>query len=345
MYQMFPTASTIIKFCGPGFIVAVGYLDPGNWATDLAAGSSFGYSLLIVILCSSFCATLLQYLSMKLGLVTNLDLAQLCRSFFNPKLNFILYIFAELSIMACDLAEVIGSAIALNLLFNLDIKWGVLITGNHSSNVGFDVFVILAFWNTKRASIYEIFITSLVLTVAISLLILVGVSKPNWIDLFTGFIPSQVLIQKDALYIAIGILGATVMPHNLYLHSSTVKHYSPREKEIEDDQDQNLKLNEFQETEWLSSSAKSKMANLKRCITLSAFATVFCLFIAFLVNASILIVSSANFYKPNEKSETVADLKDAFNLISTYLGKGFGILFAIALLASGQSSTITGMID
>lgn len=320
------------KFIGPGVVVAVGYMDPGNWATDTSAGSSFGYSLLFVILLSNLFAILLQHLSLKLGIASNLDLAQACRAHFPRPLCWMLYITAEIAIMACDLAEVLGTAIAINLLFGLALEWGVLITAA-------DVLLLLMLWAPERRQLFEGFILVLVMIVFICMCILVGKSNPEWGSVGLGFIPSSTVFTQQGLYIAIGILGATVMPHNLYLQSYLVKLHSPvyeneRSKqvdEIEDVRDQST---------WLQVDPRFNFNLLKRAISYSTIDLVSCLTLAFFVNCSILITAAANFH--TRGLQDVADIKDAFNLISQFLGQGTGIVFAIALLACGQSSTITG---
>ncbi|KAJ3397983.1 hypothetical protein HDU92_000085 [Lobulomyces angularis] len=341
----------LLSFFGPGFLIAVGYVDPGNWATDLSAGSQFGYRMIFVILLSNIMAVHLQYLSLKLGVVTNLDLAQACKRFFPFWINIILYILCEIAIMAMDLAEIIGTAIALNLLFKLPIPYGILLTG-------LDVFVVMAFWKRKTRYIFELFIILLMSAVSLCFLILVFYSKPVFIDILKGFIPSSVLVMNEGLFLSLGIIGATVMPHNLYLHSHLVKfrapynntsssYYSPLEEkkndekeildEVYDSNRVDTWLQTFSENE---NSVSKKIFKLREAIKFTTVDSTFCLSIAFFINSFILIVSSANFYARGLND--VADIKDAYNLLNSYLGLFAATLFAIALLASGQSSTITG---
>src|SRR4051812_34735321 len=221
VYRTVPVAHTkwwrkLLAFAGPGYLVAVGYMDPGNWATDLAGGSAFGYTLLSVILISNLMAILLQGLALKLGIVTGRDLAQACRDHFGPKTNFLLWILCEIAIAACDLAEVIGAAIALNLLFNIPLAWGVMITA-------LDVMIVLWLQN-KGFRLLEALVIALVLTVGACFFFEIILARPDVGGVLRGFVPTgDVLKNKSMLYIAIGILGATVMPHNLYLHSSIVQ--------------------------------------------------------------------------------------------------------------------------
>ncbi|KAJ3059039.1 hypothetical protein HK102_010185, partial [Quaeritorhiza haematococci] len=216
---------TLLRFLGPGYLVAVGYLDPGNWATDLAAGSQFGYSLLFVILFANLMAVLLQWLCIKLGVVTGRDLAQSCRKHLPPGLNFAFYLLCELAIMACDLAEVIGTAIALNLLIGLPLAWGVAFTG-------LDVLVILAGWNPRHLRTFEFVVIGLIVVVAACFVVLLVKSRPDWLEVAWGFVPSSGVVRDgNALYVAMGIVGATVMPHNLYLHSHIVKFRSSKNQD------------------------------------------------------------------------------------------------------------------
>src|ERR1051326_851880 len=206
----------VLAFAGPGYLVAVGYMDPGNWATDLAGGSAFGYSLLSVILLSNLMAVLLQGLASKLGIVTGRDLAQACRDHYSPATNFVLWLLCEIAIAACDLAEVIGAAIALNLLFGIPITWGVLLTG-------LDVMLVL-FLQNKGFRLLEALVVALVATIGLCFLFEIIRAKPSLAGVAAGFIPhTEIVRNREMLYIAISILGATVMPHNLYLHSSIVQ--------------------------------------------------------------------------------------------------------------------------
>ncbi|HVU48269.1 MAG TPA: Nramp family divalent metal transporter [Terracidiphilus sp.] len=297
----------LLGFLGPGFLIAVGYMDPGNWATDIAGGSRFGYTLLFVVMASNLMAILLQSLSLKLGIATERDLAQLCHEEYGPKVSFALWILAEVAIAACDLAEVIGSAIALELLFHIPLFYGVLITG-------LDVLLILLLqrWGFR-------YVEALVIALIGTIIILFGVqmffSRPDcWPALRSLFVPSpSIVANPDMLYIAIGILGATVMPHNLYLHSSIVQ-----------------------------SRRYERTPNGKReAIRMANIDSAFALTIALFVNAAILIVASAVFHRSGHFD--VAAIQDAYKLLSPLVGAaGASTLFAIALLASGQNSSITG---
>ncbi len=292
----------LAAFMGPAYLVSVGYMDPGNWATDLAGGSKFGYSLLWVLLMSNMMALLLQGLSARLGIVRGRDLAQANRELYPKSLNFILYLLAEVAIAATDLAEVLGMAIGLNLLTGLPILWGVIITA-------LDTFLLL-FLQRLGMRKMEAFIIALVAVIGISFLIQILMAQPNLAEVATGFIPS--FQGKEALYIAIGIIGATVMPHNLYLHSALVQ----TRKITKDD------------------------AGIKRAIKGNLIDSVIALNLAFFVNAAILILAATVFFKTGRTD--VAEIKIAHELLPNSLGKLAPILFAIALIAAGQSSTITG---
>jgi manganese transport protein len=296
----------LLVFAGPGFLVAVGYMDPGNWATDLAGGSKFGYVLLSVILLSNFFAILLQHLALKLGVVTGRDLAQMCREQYSKKTAIFLWLMAEIMIIACDLAEVLGSAIALNLLFGLPILAGVIITA-------LDVLVILLLQN-KGFRYIEAVVITLISTITLAFLAELFLSSPAILPLLQGFIPTtQLFFNPQMLYLAIGILGATVMPHNLYLHSAIV-------------QTRNYEENE---------------AGKREAIKFSTIDSTVALFLAFFVNAAILIVAAATFYYKGFTG--VAEISEAYKLLTPLLGTGLAsVLFAGALLASGQNSTITG---
>jgi manganese transport protein len=296
----------LLVFAGPGFLVAVGYMDPGNWATDLAGGAKFGYALLSVILLSNFFAMLLQHLALKLGVVTGRDLAQICREQYSKKTAIFLWLMAEIMIMACDLAEVLGSAIALNLLFGIPILWGVVITA-------LDVFIILLLQN-KGFRYLEALIITLIGTISLSFIVELILSSPEIGPLLAGFIPTtQLVFNPEMLYLAIGILGATVMPHNLYLHSAIVQ------------------TRNYEETE------KGK----KEAVKFATIDSTFALTIALFVNASILIVSAAVFHFSG--NQDVAEIETAYKLLTPLLGtSAASILFAVALLASGQNATITG---
>ena len=295
----------LLAFAGPGYLVAVGYMDPGNWATDLAGGSAFGYTLLSVILLSNLMAILLQGLSSKLGIVTGRDLAQACRDHFGPTTNFALWILCEIAIAACDLAEVIGAAIALNLLFGIPLAWGVMITA-------IDVMIVLWLQN-KGFRLLEALVIALVATVGACFLFEIILSRPDMAGVFRGFVPSaEVLKNPSMLYIAIGILGATVMPHNLYLHSSIVQ------------------------TRQYEQTTEGKKEAVKFSFIDSTVALSFALFI----NAAILIVAAATFHRSGRTE--VAEIQDAFQLLTPLLGAGASTVFALALLASGLNSTLTG---
>jgi len=304
-----PSASFIRKllaFAGPGFLVAVGYMDPGNWATDLAGGSKYNYTLLSVIMLSNFMAILLQALSLKLGIVTGRDLAQACRDHFSRPVSFCLWVLCELAIAACDLAEVIGSAIALNLLFGIPLLAGVCITA-------LDVLLVL-FLQNKGFRYVEALVITLIAVIGGCFAWEIIASRPDIVGIAKGFVPSpQIVSDVGMLYIAIGILGATVMPHNLYLHSSVV-------------QTRRYELN-----------TAGKREAIKFATIDSTLALMFALFI----NAAILIVAAATFYSRGRND--VAEIQDAYKLLTPLLGvTGASSLFALALLASGQNSTLTG---
>lgn len=289
-------------FIGPAYLVSVGYMDPGNWATDIAGGSQFGYQLIWVLLMSNLIALLLQSLSARLGIVRGLDLAQASRSAYPKFINYPLYVLAQIAIIACDLAEIIGMAIGLNLLFGLPLIWGVSITI-------FDTFLLLFLMN-KGMRIMEVFIVSMVFIVGVSFLTEMFIVKPIFGEVVSGFAPS--ILSGNALYIAIGIIGATVMPHNLYLHSSLVQ------------------------TRKIERSSKG----IKDALKFNLIDTTIALNLAFFVNAAILILAATAFYK-NGLFE-VAEIQDAHKLLDNIFGSLAPTLFAVALIASGQSSTITG---
>jgi manganese transport protein len=295
----------MLAFAGPGYLVAVGYMDPGNWATDLAGGSAFGYTLLCVILLSNLMAILLQALSAKLGIVTGRDLAQACRDHFGPVANFALWVLCEIAIAACDLAEIIGAAIALNLLFDIPLPWGVAITA-------IDVFLVLYLQN-KGFRLLEALVIALIATIGACFLFEIVLSKPDVGGIMRGFVPSAEILKNPAmLYIAIGILGATVMPHNLYLHSSVVQ------------------TRKYEET------TSGKREAFRFAFLDSTIALSFALFI----NAAILIVAAATFNRSGRTE--VAEIQDAYLLLTPLLGAGASTVFALALLASGLNSTLTG---
>jgi manganese transport protein len=297
----------LLGFLGPGFLISVGYMDPGNWATDIAGGSRFGYTLLFVIMASNLMAILLQSLSLKLGVATERDLAQMCHEHYGPRVSFVLWLGAEVAIAACDLAEVIGSAIALELLFHIPLFYGVLITG-------LDVLLILLLqrWGFRYV---EALVIALIGTIVAMFGVQMFFSRPDyWPALHDLFVPSRSIVANpDMLYIAIGMLGATVMPHNLYLHSSIVQ--SRRYKRTPEGKREAI-----------------QMANLDSALALT---------LALFVNAAILIVAAAVFYRTGHFE--VAAIQDAYKLLSPLVGAaGASTLFAIALLASGQNSSITG---
>ncbi|KAI8895030.1 natural resistance-associated macrophage protein-domain-containing protein [Globomyces pollinis-pini] len=321
---------SLLSFIGPGFMIAVGYLDPGNWATDLAAGSQFGYKLLFIIFLANLMAILLQSLCIRLGVITGLDLAQSCRKFLPRPLCYFLYVLCELAIMATDLAEVIGSAIALNLLTGIPLFWGIIITAA-------DVMVLLAGWNHKNFRIFEVFIMALVLITAGCLFAVTVKSDPVIGDVLFGYLPSPTIITNpDAVFLAVGIIGATVMPHNLYLHSSIVKYRANQNSENFEDEDFEIdNASTMSDTQPLS-----RNISIPNTLSMSNTDSVMALLFALLVNSSILIIAASNFYY-NDKTD-VAEIPDAYRLIREMLGYAFATLFAFALLLSGQSSTITG---
>lgn len=342
-----------LSFCGPGYMIAVGYMDPGNWATDIEAGSKYGYSLLYIILISNIMAVVLQHLCIRVGVYTRRDLAQNCRIQCHPYVNIFLYIVAELAIISCDLSEVIGTAIALNLLFGMPILWGVLLT------VG-DVLLLLAGFNSDNSSQYKILeflVMALMSIVGGCFMIQVLLVKPDWKEVALGFIPRSTLLftDKDALFSALGIIGATVMPHNLYLHSSIVKYRLPpplpkfkSDNSDDEDEDADEEVASFTERDEnpvkdLKASDNSELRywdTLKSIIRYNTVDTLIALFLALLINAAILIVSAAAF---NARGKTdVKHIEDASDLMKQWLGSGASILFGLALLAAGQSSTVTG---
>ena len=295
----------LLAFVGPGYLVSVGYMDPGNWATDLAGGSKFGYTLLSVILLSNLMAILLQSLAARLGIVTDRDLAQACRATYSPAVNFMLWLACEAAIIACDLAEVIGTAIALKLLFGIPLIGGALITA-------LDAFLLLLLMN-KGFRFLEAFVIALLIVIAVCFTVQIVAAAPPVGAVLRGFIPSSAIVTNPAmLYIAIGIIGATVMPHNLYLHSSIVQTRAyPRTKEGRRD-----------------------------AIKWAATDPTIALMLALFVNAAILVVAAATFHDSGHAD--VAEIGKAFELLSPLLGLSIAsTLFAIALLASGLNSTVT----
>jgi manganese transport protein len=296
----------LFAFAGPGYLVAVGYMDPGNWATDIAGGSRFGYTLLSVVLLSSIIAMFVQALAAKLGIVTGRDLAQACRDHYSRRMSLFLWVLCEVAIAACDLAEVLGSAVALKLLFGLPLIVGVVLTG-------LDILIVLALQG-RGFRLVEAFVVTLILTIAGCFAYEIFVSRPLWLEAAWGFMPrAEILRDREMLYIAIGILGATVMPHNLYLHSSIVQ------------------------TRDFGASRAEKREAVRFAITDSTVA----LFISLFINAAILALGAAAFHTHGMMN--VASIAEAYKLLTPMLGASLAsVLFALALLASGQNSTLTG---
>lgn len=292
----------ILAFIGPAYLISVGYMDPGNWATDLAGGSQFGYQLVWVLLMSNLIALLLQSLSARLGIVKGLDLAQASRQAYPKWANYPLFVLAQIAIIACDLAEIIGMAIGLQLLFDIPLLWGISITVLDT--------ILLLFLLKKGMRTMEIFIVSMVFVVGVSFLFEMFIVEPNLIEVSKGLIPSK--LDGTALYIAIGIIGATVMPHNLYLHSSLVQ----------------------------TRKIERNNKGIKEAIKFNFIDTAVALNLAFFVNAAILVLAAAAFYT-NGYNE-VAEIQDAHKLLEDIFGAAAPTLFAIALIAAGQSSTVTG---
>ena len=296
----------LLAFSGPGFLVAVGYMDPGNWATDLAGGAKFGYALLSIVMISNFMAILLQHLCIKLGVATGRDLAQACRDHYSTVTVWFLWILCEIAIAACDLAEVVGSAIALQLLFGIPLVWGCIITA-------LDVLAVL-YLQTKGFRYIEALVITLIATIGSCFAAELIFSKPSFIGIALGFVPGpHIVTNQQMLYVSIGIIGATVMPHNLYLHSSIVQ------------------TRKFEQT------PGGKREAIKFATIDSTGALMFALFI----NAAILILAAAVFHWSGHQE--VAEIQDAYKLLTPLLGvSSASILFAVALLASGQNSTLTG---
>ncbi len=293
----------LMAFMGPAYLISVGYMDPGNWATDIAGGSQFGYQLIWVLLMSNIMALLLQTLSVRLGVVRGRDLAQACRETYSKPVNFVLYLLAEIAIIATDLAEVIGMAIGLQLLFHIPLLWGVLLTFA-------DTFLLLFLIN-KGMRKMEAFILALVGVIGLAFFVEMIFAQPHLSELAKGFIPN--LPNSNALYIAIGIIGATVMPHNLYLHSSLVQ----------------------------TRSFKRTRRDIGTALRYNFFDSFFALNMAFFVNAAILILAAATFYQAGLFH--VSEIQDAYKFLAPLLGTQWAaVLFAVALIAAGQSSTLTG---
>src|SRR5258706_2178252 len=296
----------ILAFAGPGYLVAVGYMDPGNWATDIGGGSKFGYTLLSVILISNLMAMFLQAVSGKLGIATGRDLAEACREQYSRRTGLFLWVVCEIAIAACDLAEVLGSRVALKLLFGLPLLAGVLITA-------LDVLIVLALQG-RGFRLIEAFVITLIASIAACFAYEIFFAQPIWREAAVGFIPRmEILRNREMLYIAIGILGATVMPHNLYLHSSIVQ----------------------------TRAFPTDAAGKREAIRYATFDSTLALFFALFVNAAILILGAAAFH--TRGLHNVAEISDAYKLLTPVLGASFAsTLFACALLASGQNSTLTG---
>lgn len=296
----------MFAFCGPGYLVAIGYMDPGNWATDIEGGAKFGYRLLSVVVFSSLIAILLQTLSARLGIATGRDLAQACRDHYSKRVSVLLWVLCEIAIIACDLAEVLGSAIALNLLFKIPLLAGVCITA-------LDVLMVMLLQN-KGFRYLEAMILGLIATMGFCFIAEIIFSHPSIAEVVDGFLPkASIITNPGMLYLSIGILGATVMPHNLFLHSSIIQ----TRAYVRDDRGK------------------------AEAIKFSVIDSVIALTIALLMNAAILVMSAATFH--NSGHQDVAEIQDAHKLLSPLLGVGAAsLLFAIALLASGQSATFTG---
>jgi manganese transport protein len=296
----------MFAFAGPGYLVAVGYMDPGNWATDLGGGSRYGYTLLSAVLISSLMAIFLQALSAKLGIATGRDLAQACREHYSPRTTAVLWVFCEIAIAACDLAEVLGSAVALKLLFGLPLLAGVLLTG-------FDVLLVLALQG-RGFRVLETLVIALIMTIGACFAYEIFFARPLWIEAARGFLPTiQILKDRQMLYLAIGILGATVMPHNLYLHSSIVQ------------------------TRAFNLTPEGK----REAVRFATLDSTIALGLSLFINAAILVLGAAAFHVRGMND--VADISQAYQLLTPVLGVSLAsVLFATALLCSGQNSTLTG---
>ncbi|MCW5734901.1 MAG: Nramp family divalent metal transporter [Enhydrobacter sp.] len=295
----------LFAFSGPGYLVAVGYMDPGNWATGLAGGADYGYRLLCVILLANLAAMFLQSLAAKLGIVSGLDLAQACRRAYGPHTSFVLWILCEIAIIACDLAELLGAAIALNLLFGLPIAWGVAL-------IGLEVLFLLGL-TRQNVRPLEAFIVCLMLVIGVCFAVELALARPAIGDVLRGLVPSADIVRDPAmLYVAIGILGATIMPHNLYLHSALVK----------------------------SRAYERTPQGMRQALHYSRIDVVTALTLAIFVNGAILILAASTFHG---RGLGEVGIEDAYQLLAPALGTGAAsTLFAVALLASGQNSSITG---
>ncbi|MDR5808152.1 Nramp family divalent metal transporter [Caballeronia sp. LZ019] len=303
-----PLWKKLLQFAGPGLLISIGYMDPGNWATDIEAGSRYGFSLLFVVVLSSLAAMVLQCLAMRLGIVTGRDLAQLSRERYSKPVANAQWMLAELSIIACDLAEVLGGALAFHLLFGCSLMWGVVFTA-------FDTIIVLGL-KGKNFRDLEAIMLGLIATIGVGYIVELVLVKPHWPAVAAGLVPSiDVLSSREPLYLAIGILGATVMPHNLYLHSSIVQTRVVARDE----------------------------ASLASAIRLSRLDTIVSLVLALLINAAILILAASAFHPTGHTQ--VTEIEDAYKLLAPIVGTGLAaILFAVTLFASGQSSTFTGTI-
>jgi manganese transport protein len=294
----------LLAFAGPGFLVAVGYMDPGNWATDLAAGSAFGYRLLAVVLLSSLMAMVLQALAVRLGIATGRDLAQACRDRFSPPISFGLWVLAEIGICACDLAELLGTALGLKLLLGVPLLLGVCLTT-------LDVILVLALQRGGFRRL-EAIVVSLMVVVGACFAVQVALARPVWGEVVAGFVPTQDLVTDPRMvYLAIGILGATIMPHNLYLHSSIVQ---TRRFDLDD----------------MGRRLAARMVTWDSTLALT---------LAMLINAAILVLAAASFHANGAMH--VNDISQAHTLLTPLLGAGAAALFAIALLAAGQNASVT----
>jgi manganese transport protein len=301
-----PAWQTLLRFVGPGLLISVGYMDPGNWATDLEAGSRFGYGLLFVVLFSSLVGIIVQTLSARLGIAAGRDLARLCREQYPKPAAMTLWLMAEIAVIATDVAEVLGSALALQLLFHLHLWQGVLLTG-------FDTVVVLGLKGRGFRQL-EAIVLGLIVTIAVAFAIELAFSPPDPVAIFRGLLPSLTLLRNPvALYIAVGILGATVMPHNLYLHSSVVQ----------------------------TRVVAHSHAGRGRAIKFATADIVICLLLAMLVNMAILVLAASAFHA---RGQVAADIASAYHLLEPIAGSAATIIFALALLTSGQSSTFTGTV-
>jgi manganese transport protein len=303
-----PFWKKILQFAGPGLLISIGYMDPGNWATDIEAGSRYGYNLLFVVMLSSLAAMVLQCLCMRLGIVTGQDLAMLSRARYSPNVARAQWILAEISIVACDLAEVLGGALAFHLLLGCSLTTGVILTA-------FDTLIVLGLQGKNFRSL-EAIILGLIATIGLGYIVQLILVKPHWPAVAQGLIPSwHALSEREPLYLAIGILGATVMPHNLYLHSSIVQ----------------------------TRVVKRDKPGIASAIGLSRIDTIVSLLLAMLINAAILILAAAAFNATGHNQ--VTEIEDAYKLLTPIVGGGLAaVLFAVTLLASGQSSTFTGTV-